>query len=175
MNQMENKTGDALKQENRRKVLKVLEEREIPSEMEEHPAAHTIQEMMELGLSHPEWVCKNLFLRDARGRRHFLVTIRGDKHADLARLAEEMGSTKLSFASPERLMKYLGVEQGSVSPLCILNDSEKEVEAFFDRDLRDQPLLGVHPNDNTATLYLSWETVREIIGDHGNSFQEITV
>jgi Ala-tRNA(Pro) deacylase len=175
MEEMEQKKGEALKQENRRRVLEVLEGRGIPFEMEEHPAAHTIQEMMELGLSHPEWVCKNLFLRDARGRRHFLVTIRGDKHPDLAKLAEEMGSTKLSFASAERLMKYLGVEQGSVSPLCILNDREDAVEVFFDRDLRTQPLLGIHPNDNTATLYLSWETVRDIIRDHGSSFQEITV
>ena len=169
------KTGEELKQENRRRVLALLEERGIPYTLEEHPAAHTIQEMMELGLSHPEWVCKNLFLRDAKGRRHFLVTVRGEKHADLGRLAAEMDSTKLSFASPERLMKYLGVEQGSVSPLCILNDGEGEVEVFFDRDLRDQPLLGVHPNDNTATLYLSWETVRDIIRGHGNSFQETRV
>ena len=168
-------TREALKAENRRKVLALLEEQGIPYEMEEHPAAHTIQEMLELGLAHPEWVCKNLFLRDARGRRHFLVTLRGDKHADLGKLAEKMGSTKLSFASPERLMKYLRVEQGSVSPLSALNDEARAVEVFLDRDLRLQPLLGVHPNDNTATLYLPYAALLSLLRSHGNSVEEVGV
>ena len=164
-----------LKANNRRKVLDLLAERRIPYEMEEHAAAYTIEEMEALRLRRPECVCKNLFLRDAKGRRHFLVTLRGDKHADLASLAEGMGSTKLSFASEERLLKYLGVEHGSVSPLCVLNDREAQVEVFFDRDLKALPVLGVHPNDNTATLYLPYEAVKGIVTGNGNPFGEISI
>ena len=169
------KTGEELKQENRRRVLALLEERGIPYTLEEHPAAHTIQEMMELGLSHPEWVCKNLFLRDAKGKRHFLVVLEKDKRADLRLLADRLGSGKLSFASEERLMRLLGLERGAVTPLGILNDAEHAVEMVFDRDLMNHSRLGVHPCVNTATVWLAPADLRRMVEENGNPISTIEI
>ena len=78
---------------------------------------------------------KNLFLRDAKGKRHFLVVLDKDKRADLKALQEQLSCSKLSFASEERLKKHLGLSRGSVTPLGILNDAQGMVELVFDRDL----------------------------------------
>ena len=79
------------------------------------------------------------------------MIIREDKQADLKKVRDEIGSSRLSFASAERLMKYLNIEPGSVSPLGILNDKECVVPVFFDEDLKEYEYIAVHPNDNTAT------------------------
>lgn len=76
---------------------------------------------------------KNLFLRDAKGKRHFLVVLDKDKRADLKALQEQLSCSKLSFASEERLKKHLGLSRGSVTPLGILNDAQGMVELVFDR------------------------------------------
>ena len=97
----------------RKIVFDALEALSIPYEVWEHPAVYTIEEMDALGLPDPEVVLKNLFLRDAKGKQHFLVVLRKDKQADLRALGERLG-TRLSFASEERLAQYLGLEKGDV-------------------------------------------------------------
>ena len=91
----------------------------------------------------------------------------------MRQLAEKIGSSKLSFGSAERLMKYIGVEQGSVSPLGILNDESKSVVMVFDRDLKGDLEVGVHPNDNTATLWLSFDDICSLIREHGSEIMLI--
>ena len=112
----------------REKVFARLEELGIPCEVTEHPAVFTIDEMDSLGITAKGEVCKNLFLRDAKGKRHFLVVVPGETRADLRALAEQLESSKLSFASAERLEKYLGLRQGEVTPLGVLNDADAAVE-----------------------------------------------
>ncbi len=142
---------------NRENILARLKELSVDYELKEHPAVFTMDELDSLKLNENNEICKNLFLRDYKGKRHALVILRGDKHADLALIRDEIGSTKLSFASDERLLKYLDVKKGSVSLLGIINDTAGAVEVYLDEDLKKLPRLGFHPNDNTATLFLSFD------------------
>ena len=153
---------------NRKAALDKLDAMGISYELEEHPAAYTIEDIDSLGLAHPQWVAKNLFLRDQKGKRHFLVTLNGHKRADLTEIADHLGSGKLSFASAQRLEKYLGLVQGEVTPLGVLHDADAAVEVVFDRDLAKQPKVGVHPCDNTATLYLRFEDLLRVVEENGN-------
>ena len=148
-------------------VLRTLTERNIPYQLWEHPAVYTIEEMDALDLPAPEAVVKNLFLRDAKGRRYFLVVLSKEKQADLRALGERLG-VKLSFASPERLAACMGLEKGSVTPFGVLNDQERKVEVLLDQDLRTRPLVAVHPNENTATVALAPEDLLQVLEDHGN-------
>ena len=152
----------------RTKALERLDKLAIPYEMEEHPAAATIEELDALGLKYPEYIAKNLFVRDQKGKRHFLITIVGHKQADLRLLGEKLGSGKLSFCSAERLQKYLGLVQGEVTPLGVVNDPGCAVEVVFDKDLEKQPVVGVHPCDNTATLYLKFADLHKLVWQNGN-------
>ncbi len=142
---------------NRENILARLKELSVDYELKEHPAVFTMDELDSLKLNENNEICKNLFLRDYKGKRHALVILRGDKHADLALIRDEIGSSKLSFASDERLLKYLDVKKGSVSLLGIINDTAGAVEVYLDEDLKKLPRLGFHPNDNTATLFLSFD------------------
>lgn len=142
---------------NRENILSRLKELSVDYELKEHPAVFTMDELDSLKLNENNEICKNLFLRDYKGKRHALVILRGDKHADLALIRDEIDSTKLSFASDERLLKYLDVKKGSVSLLGIINDTAGAVEVYLDEDLKKLPRLGFHPNDNTATLFLSFD------------------
>ena len=159
----------------REKVFARLEELGVSYEVTEHPAVFTIGEMDALGLTAKGEVCKNLFLRDAKGRRHFLVVVPGEARADLRALAAQLESSKLSFASAERLEKYLGLKQGEVTPLGVLNDADAAVEVVFDRGLERFPCLGVHPNDNTATVWLSLADILRVVEGNGNEIRGVTL
>lgn len=158
---------------NREQVLEKFSAMGIRYEITEHPAAFTIEEIDRDQLPHGEDICKNLFLRDAKGKHHFLVVMNKDKRADLAVLRQQLGSTALSFASEERLMKYLGLPKGAVTPLGILNDSSHAVEVVFDEDLIGRERLGVHPLVNTATVWLSYEDLLRIIRENGNNVIQV--
>ena len=159
----------------REKVFARLEELGVSYEVTEHPAVFTIGEMDALGLTAKGEVCKNLFLRDAKGRRHFLVVVPGEARADLRALAAQLESSKLSFASAERLEKHLGLKQGEVTPLGVLNDADAAVEVVFDRGLERFPCLGVHPNDNTATVWLSLADILRVVEGNGNEIRWVTL
>ena len=149
-------------------IYHFLEEKGIAFEKLEHQAVYTMEDMDKAGITARGTVCKNLFLRDAKGKNHFLVTVPEEKRVDLKILAERIGSTKLSFASADRLAKYLGVEQGCVSPFGVLNDESRSVTVVFDQELQFNDAVGIHPNDNTATVWLSFKSLRRVIEEHGN-------
>lgn len=113
-------------------------------------------------------VSKNLFLRNAKGDIHYLVVTTVDKKADLKKLAEEIGSTRLSFASEQRLEKYLKVKPGSISSFAVLNDDGREVIVVFDRELVGEKHFALHPNENTATIYMDFADAERIVKEHGN-------
>ena len=157
----------------KQEVKAFLEEKNIPFEWVEHKAVFTIEEMEELGLESMDEIAKNLFLRDQKGKRHFLVVVKGVKQVNLKELGEKLG-TKLSFASEERLEKYMGLKKGAVTPLGILNDENCAVEVYMDEDLCKLERIGVHPNDNTASVYLSPADLLNIIKEHGNSLEVLS-
>lgn len=157
------------------KVYEKLNELNISYEITEHPAVFTIEEMDALGITKKGDVCKNLFLRDEKGKRHFLVVLDKDKKADLKNIQKQLGCTRLSFASPERLDKYLKLEKGEVTPLGIINDTDCAVEVVFDNDLMGKTRLGVHPNNNTATVWMSFEDVKKLVDQNGNKIKFVNI
>lgn len=140
-----------------------------------HPAGYTMDEMYALGIFDKGIVGKNLFLRDAKGRRHFLVFVYGDKHVSLADIQEKLNITRCSFGSAERLQKYLGLTKGSVSPLGVVNDGNAAVEFIIDKDFIGCPCVGVHPNRNTSTLWLSFDDLLKVIKSNGNNVSFVDI
>lgn len=149
-------------------VCALLDEKGVAYKIVEHEAAFTIEDMERLGVCSHGNVCKNLFLRDGKGKRHFLVCIHKDKTADLKKLGEKIGA-RLSFASEERLARYLNLTKSSVTPLGVLYDKSVAVEVIFDSDFKNEKNIGVHPCENTATLFLDFSDLESLVREHGNS------
>ncbi len=157
------------------KVFERLKELNISYEVTEHPAVYTIEDMENLGITSQGEVCKNLFLRDEKGKRHFLVVLQKDKTADLKNIQKLIGCTRLSFASAERLEKYLKLEKGEVTPLGVINDVDAAVEVIFDSDIKGNDRLGVHPNTNTATVWISFDDVKKVVEANGNKIKYVKI
>lgn len=162
---------DKIKQQ----VYDKLNELGIKYDVEEHEAAFTIEDIDRLGLFKRGVGCKNLFLRDGSGKRHFLLVAPEHKSVDLKSVREQIGSSRLSFGSAERLDKCLKLTQGSVSPFGVLNDKDCCVELVFDEDLKGESCVGFHPNINTATVWLSFEDLIKVIEDNGNSIKYVSL
>lgn len=156
-------------------VIDTLERMEIQYELVEHQAVFTIEEMDALHIEEKGAILKNLFLRDEKGRRYFLVSICKDKKANLEQLRQCLGSKRLSFASENRLQELLGLQKGSVTPFGLLNDTERKVEYILDNDITSGQYVGVHPNENTATVWLLAKDLERTIAEHGNSITRITL
>ena len=147
---------------NKQEVYDFLTSRGIEYEVTEHGAVFNMEEMSHVKLPHQEADAKNL-------------TVRGDKRVDLKKFREEHGTRPLSFASENDLMNLLGLIPGAVTPLGILNDSEKKVKFFLDEELVNGGLIGVHPNDNTATVWLKTTDLIDIIKEHGNEIEAVRI
>lgn len=106
-------------------------------------------------------------MRDDRKKNFYLVSVPGHRSINLKTLAERIPSRKLSFASEADLWEWLRLEKGHVTPLGVLNDEQKDVIVVFDRALRGQQ-IGIHPMENTATIFLAFEDVRRLVEEHGN-------
>ena len=118
---------------------------------------------------------KNLFLRNKKGDRHYLVILDVGKQADLRQLVKVIGDDRLSFGSPERLMARLGLTPGSVSPFGLINDASKSVQVIIDADLRNAERLIFHPNVNTASLAVSFADFERFLASRGNVVRYIRV
>ncbi|GKU24978.1 prolyl-tRNA synthetase associated domain-containing protein [Clostridium folliculivorans] len=142
--------------ETEQKVYDILDLLEIKYDRHEHDAVYTIEEANNLGIHIEGQLCKNLFLRNRKGDIHYLVVLDETKQVDLKSLAKQIGSSSLSFASVERLFKYLGLKPGSVSPFGIINDTESEVVVLIDRDITNAEIVSFYPNINTVTIGVSY-------------------
>lgn len=156
-------------------VFETLDRMNIPYRLQEHPAAPTVEDLERLGLCRNGEIPKNLFLRDASGKRHFLVVVAHHTPVDTTWLRGAIGCSRLSFGSPERLQRCLGLTPGSVSPLGVLNDAQLAVEVFFDRALMELPRIGVHPNENTATVWIAPRDLERLVGAHGNPLKYLNM
>ena len=155
--------------------LKWLDDNGYKYDKLEHEAVFTMEEMDAAGITKKGNVVKNLFVRNAKGDKHYLVSAPEDRKIDMNKLAILLGSTRLSFASLERMDKYLGVKQGSVSPLCVLNDENHEVFVAFDQSLMGEERIGVHPLENTATIFMPFKDIKKIVEGNGNKFMCIKI
>lgn len=141
-------------EEIKQKVYDYLESLGITYERHDHEPIFTMEEIHEANLDPEGYIAKNLFLRDGAGRRHMLVTMADGKAADLKVLRAIFQSSRLSFGSEERLYDRMKLTKGSVSPMGLLNDEENSVEFYFDKDLLKKEFIGIHPNHNSATVFL---------------------
>jgi len=153
----------------RQRVLEYLDSMGYEYQITEHEAVFTVEAMKQHKLPQGALIVKNLFLRDQSGKRHFLILLAQDKKTDLKTLQAAIDSKGLKFASAERLQKYLGLESGSVGPMGLLNDTGKQVEVIVDNELAKWPLLGIHPNDNTATVWLSYPALDKLVKELAGS------
>jgi Ala-tRNA(Pro) deacylase len=141
----------------------------------EHPPVGTVEEAERYWANIDATHCKNLFLRNQKGTRHYLVILEYSKRANLRAIADQVGDGRLSFASPERLQSHLGVTPGSVSPFGLINDREHIVRVVLDRDLKSAARLSFHPNINTLTLTLAGTDFVRFLDSLGNPKQYVTV
>lgn len=157
--------------EKERKVYETLDKLDISYVRHEHPPVYTVEEAEQHWENITGAHCKNLFLRNKKGNRHYLVVLASSKRADLKALEKQLGEDRLSFASPERLMHYLGLEVGAVSPFGLINDTQKEVQVIIDQDLKDADSINFHPNVNTATVGLSFLDFEKFLSFCGQSIR----
>ena len=149
--------------EKEQKVYRTLDTLDIPYVRHEHPPVYTVEEAEKHWENITGAHCKNLFLRNKKGNRHYLVVLDSSKRADLKALEKQLGEDRLSFASPERLMRYLGLEIGAVSPFGLINDTQKEDQVIIDQDLKDADSINFHPNVNTATVGMSFSNFEKFL------------
>ncbi len=140
----------------------------IPFERHEHPPVATVAEAEAHWANIDAVHAKNLFLRNHKGTKHFLVVLAATRMADLTALAAAFGERKLGFASPERLQEHLGLAPGSVSPFGLINDRDHRVAVAIDVAIRDAELVAFHPNVNTATLVVSGDDFRNFLAAVGH-------
>jgi len=147
----------------------------IAYERYEHPAVFTAEDASTYWNPIPGTQCKNLFLRNKKGDRHYLVVLEISKRADLKDLVRLLGDDRLSFGSPERLMDRLGLTPGSVSPFGLINDADGSVRVLIDRDLKGAERLIFHPNINTASVVVSWSDLERFLATRKNSLSMISI
>ncbi len=159
------------------KVLNALDELKIEYKIIHHEPVHTIEDMDALGIFTDGEVCKNLFLRNANGKTHYVVSMMKNKHPDIQNdIRGQLGCSRLSFGSDERLMKHLGLLPGAVSPFGIINDDDADVNVVLDSDLKTYDgLIGFHPNDNSAFLWLKFSDLMKFIKSRGNDVYFINI
>lgn len=161
---------------NKQEIYDLLIQKNIPHEITEHEAVYNMAEVAMIELPHPEAEAKNLFIRDDKKQNFYLITVKGDKRVDLKQFRKDHNTRALHFVSAELLMDILGLIPGAVTPMGLLNDSECKVHWFLDKAFLDEPgLIGVHPNDNSATVWLNVEDLADLIKEHGNEMDWIEV
>ncbi len=157
-------------------IYAYFKSQDINYEPVEHAAVYNMEEMSQIDLPHPEADAKNIFVRDDKKANYYLITVKGDKRINLKEFRKQHGLRNLSFASEQDLMDILGLIPGAVTPLGMLNDETCKVQFYLDRDFLDEPgLIGIHPNDNTATVYLQATDLVTIVKNHGNTVEIVEI
>jgi Ala-tRNA(Pro) deacylase len=150
------------------KVYATLDGLGIAYETYAHPPIFTGEEAAEHWAGIDGAKIKNLFLRNKKGDRHYLVILEVSKQADLRQIVKIVGDDRLSFGSPERLMATLGITPGSVSPFGLIHDTRRAVRVIVDADLRSAGRLIFHPNINTASVAISGADFERFLASRGN-------
>lgn len=151
----------------------LFEKLNIQFEYHEHPPLATIEDTKVHWRNYNAGRCKNIFFRNHKGDRHYLVILEHLRQLNIRDLEKRLKQGKLTFASDLRLKKYLGVEPGSVSPFGLINDSQKNVHLFIDEKLNEFDRLTFHPNINTASLVISKSDFLKFLEYTGNTFEFI--
>lgn len=156
-----------------KELYELFQKLDIRFEYHEHPPVATIEDARIHWKDYNAGRCKNIFFRNHKGDRHYLVILEHLRQLGIRDLEKRLKQGKLSFASDKRLTKYLGLEPGSVSPFGLINDKEKNVHVFIDEKLNEFERLAFHPNVNTASLVISKSDFLKFLNYTGNSYEFI--
>lgn len=160
----------------KQEIYDYLKENGIWHEITEHSAVFNMEELDAVDLPYPDCDAKNLFVRDDKRRSYYLITVKGDKRVDLKEFRKTYGTKPLTFVKPDELEGILGLIPGAVSPFGLLNDAEKKVVFYIDTAFMEgNGLIGIHPNDNTATVWLKAGDLIRIIQEHGNEVNVVKI
>mgnify|MGYP004568670287 FL=1 len=161
---------------NKKQIYEYIKNKQIWYEITEHKAVYSMSEISEVEIPYPEADAKNLFVRDDKKENYYLITVRGNKRVNLKEFRKENNTRPLSFASEKELKDIIQILPGSVSPLGILNDKENKVKVFLDKEFIEKTdIIGIHPNDNTATIWLKTKDLINIIKEHGNKVELVEI
>lgn len=153
----------------KQEIYKYLKEENISYEITNHKAVYNMEEASKIDIPYPNQDAKNLFVRDDKKKNYYLITVRGNKRVDLKEFSTKNNTRRLSFASKEDLMRIMKLIPGAVTPMGILNDENNIVKFYLDKEFLEEPkFLGVHPNDNTTTIWIKTDDLIYIIRKHGN-------
>ena len=155
------------------KVFDFLQQQQIEYSFYTHPEAPTIEIARQYWRNDGSKHCKNLFFRNHKGNRHYLVVFDSNQSLAIHDLEQRLRQGKLSFASEQRMERYLGLKPGSVSPFGLINDAQSHVHLFLDKNLLDYPSLSFHPNDNRATVVISQRMFSKYLEAVGNTYEYI--
>ena len=158
-----------------KELYDLLDSLSVAYEYHEHPPVATIEDAITHWKDYNAGRCKNIFFRNHKGNRHYLVILEHLAQLNIKDLEQRLKQGKLTFASDQRLFKYLGVQPGSVSPFGLINDKERHVHLFIDVRLLDFERLAFHPNINTATLVISKNDFISFLRHSGNTFEFIAL
>jgi Ala-tRNA(Pro) deacylase len=159
----------------RAEVISYLNDLNIPFELHEHPPVPTVEEALPYWKDIDATHCKNLFFRNHKGNRHYLVILDHRRQLNIKDLEQKLKQGKISFASPKRMEHYLGLGAGSVSAFGIINDHENHVHIFLDEALQSATRISFHPNENNATLVISFASFLRFLETSGNSYEFIAL
>lgn len=160
---------------NKQEVYQFLKDNNIQYEVTEHPAVYNMEEMDNLHLPYP-YSAKNLFVRDDKKANYYLITVKEEKRVNLKEFRKQNGTRNLSFASENDLIDILRLTPGSVTPFGLLNDKEQKVKFYIDEDLLSgDGMIGIHPNENTATVWLKTEDLIKILKETGNEINIVKI
>lgn len=161
---------------NKQEVYDFLKEKGIWHEITEHEAVYNMEELENVELPYPEADAKNIFVRDDKRKNYYLITVKSNKRVNLKEFKKQNMTRQLTFASEEDLKLVMGLFPGAVTPFGVLNDSENKVQVFIDEDFLENPgIIGIHPNDNTATVWIKTNDLINIIKEHGNRAETFNV
>ena len=155
----------------REAVIQYLEHHQIPFDIYEHPPVPSVEEALPYWKDIDSAHCKNLFFRNHKGNRHYLVILDHRRQLNIRELEQKLKQGKISFASPKRMEKYLGLSAGSVSVFGIINDHENHVHLFIDSVLQSAEHISFHPNENNATLVISFASFIRFLESSGNTYE----
>ena len=152
-----------------------LDQLGIPYTKYEHEAVHTCEAALAAVPDPTSVQTKNLFLRDKPGRKHYLLVTSCEKAVDIKKFADKIDAGHLSFGSPDRLRKYLGLTPGSVTVFGLINDPEKAVELYIDADVWTRDTWNCHPLINTETLVLAKSDIEKFLKHTGHEAHIVTL
>ncbi len=159
---------------NKKETYQFLNDHGVDYEITEHKAVFNMEELNAIELPYPDWDAKNLFVRDDKKKNYYLITVKGDKRVDLKEFRKKHGLRVLSFASADDLMRFMGLTPGSVTPLGLLNDTEHHIHFYLDSEFVGNR-IGIHPNDNSATVWLYADDLVKLLQEYGSNVEIVEI